>query len=61
VACFMQRYPGTMVTATFRFYEELNDSLTPERREHAFDCACVRAVKLWNMIEALGLLQENRG
>eukprot|EP01032_Pedospumella_encystans_P035787 gene35788-40484_t len=32
-----------MVTATFRFYEELNDFLPPERRRRAFDAPCARA------------------
>lgn len=44
-----------MVTATFRFYEELNDFLAPERRRHAFDCACARAATVKHMIEALGI------
>ncbi len=44
-----------MVTATFRFYEELNDFLAPERRRHAFDCPCARAATVKHMIEALGI------
>ncbi len=44
-----------MVTATFRFYEELNDFLAPERRKHAFDCPCARAATTKHMIEALGV------
>ena len=44
-----------MVTATFRFYEELNDFLAPERRRHAFDCPCARAATVKHMIEALGV------
>lgn len=44
-----------MVTATFRFYEELNDFLAPARRRHAFDCACARAATVKHMIEALGI------
>lgn len=44
-----------MVTATFRFYEELNDFLTPERRGHDFDCRCARAATTKHMIEALGV------
>jgi uncharacterized protein with PIN domain len=44
-----------MVTATFRFYEELNEFLSPERRRQAFDCACARAATTKHMIEALGV------
>lgn len=44
-----------MVTATFRFYEELNDFLPPERRRRAFDAACARAATTKHMIEALGV------
>lgn len=44
-----------MVTATFRFYEELNDFLPPERRRRDFDCVCARAATTKHMIEALGV------
>ncbi|RZI41975.1 twitching motility protein PilT [Herbaspirillum sp. HC18] len=44
-----------MVTATFRFYEELNDFLAPGRRKHEFDCSCARAATTKHMIEALGV------
>ena len=44
-----------MVMATFRFYEELNDFLAPNRRRHAFDCSCARAATVKHMIEALGV------
>lgn len=44
-----------MVTATFRFYEELNDFLAPIRRKHDFDCVCARAATTKHMIEALGV------
>ena len=44
-----------MVTATFRFYEELNDFLAPERRKRAFACRCARAATTKHMIEALGV------
>lgn len=44
-----------MVTATFRFYEELNDFLLPARRRHAFDCRCAQAATVKHMIEALGV------
>lgn len=46
---------GAMVTATFRFYEELNDFLAPARRRRAFDSACARAATTKHMIEALGV------
>ncbi|MFP5391779.1 MAG: Mut7-C RNAse domain-containing protein [Gammaproteobacteria bacterium] len=44
-----------MVTATFRFYEELNDFLPPARRKRAFSCPCARAATTKHMIEALGV------
>lgn len=44
-----------MVTATFRFYEELNDFLAPERRKREFACRCARAATTKHMIEALGV------
>lgn len=44
-----------MVTATFRFYEELNDFLPPARRRLAFDARCARAATTKHMIEALGV------
>ena len=44
-----------MVTATFRFYEELNDFLAPERRRREFACPCARAATAKHMIEALGV------
>ena len=44
-----------MVTATFRFYEELNDFLPPERRKREFASACARAATTKHMIEALGV------
>jgi uncharacterized protein with PIN domain len=44
-----------MVTATFRFYEELNDFLAPERRRREFACSCARAATTKHMIEALGV------
>lgn len=42
-------------TATFRFYEELNDFLAPERRRREFACRCARAATAKHMIEALGV------
>jgi uncharacterized protein with PIN domain len=44
-----------MATATFRFYEELNRFLAPERRGHEFGCRCARAATTKHMIEALGV------
>ena len=44
-----------MVTVTFRFYEELNDFLTPVRRGHEFVCACSRSATTKHRIEALGV------
>jgi hypothetical protein len=44
-----------MVTATFRFYEELNDFLVPDRRKQEFTCPCARAATTKHMIEALGV------
>jgi uncharacterized protein with PIN domain len=43
------------VTATFRFYAELNDFLAPERRGREFTCRCARAATTKHMIEALGV------
>lgn len=44
-----------MVTATFRFYEELNDFLPRARRGCAFTVPCARAATTKHMIEALGV------
>lgn len=44
-----------MVTATFRFYEELNDFLAPSRRKREFTAPCARAATTKHMIEALGV------
>ena len=44
-----------MVTATFRFYEELNDFLAPERRKGEFVCPCSESATTKHMIEALGV------
>jgi uncharacterized protein len=41
--------------AEFRFYEELNDFLPPERRKQAFWHACARAATVKNAIEAIGV------
>lgn len=44
-----------MVTATFRFYGELNDFLPPARRKIAFDACCAEDATAKHMIEALGI------
>jgi len=44
-----------MVTATFRFYEELNDFLPRARRGQAFSVGCAREATTKHMIEALGV------
>jgi len=44
-----------MVTATFRFYEELNDFLAPGRRKREFTVPCARAATTKHMVEALGV------
>ncbi|HEX8978568.1 MAG TPA: Mut7-C RNAse domain-containing protein [Parasulfuritortus sp.] len=44
-----------MVTATFRFYEELNDFLPPDRRYRAFDAPCAENATAKHAIEALGV------
>lgn len=44
-----------MVTATFRFHDELNDFLPRERRGQDFSCPCARAATTKHMIEALGV------
>jgi uncharacterized protein with PIN domain len=44
-----------MVTATFRFYEALNEFLAPEHRRREFACSCARAASAKHMIEALGV------
>lgn len=44
-----------MGTATFRFYEELNDFLAPDRRKQEFTVPCARAATTKHMIEALGV------
>lgn len=44
-----------MVTATFRFYQELNDFLPSRRRSKAFSTPCARAATTKHMIEAIGV------
>lgn len=44
-----------MASATFRFYEELNDFLAPQHRRRDFERACARAATVKHEIEALGV------
>jgi hypothetical protein len=44
-----------MTVAKFRFYEELNDFLPPQRRKVEFAYGCARAASVKNAIEALGV------
>lgn len=44
-----------MVTATFRFYEELNDFLALPLRRRAFERTCAKGASAKHMIEALGV------
>jgi len=46
---------SAMVTATFRFYEELNDFLPAGRRQREFSVACAENATSKHMIEALGV------
>jgi uncharacterized protein len=41
--------------AEFRFYEELNDFLLPERRKRAFAYACARRATVKNAVESMGV------
>ena len=44
-----------MVTATFRFYDGLNEFLPRERRQRAFATPCARDATVKHMVEALGV------
>jgi uncharacterized protein with PIN domain/sulfur carrier protein ThiS len=44
-----------MVTATFRFYGELNAFLAPARRQGAFTAPCAQNATVKHMVEALGV------
>lgn len=48
------RLPGT-VTASFRFYEELNDFIAPQRRYRDFELACATHASIKHVIEAIGV------
>jgi hypothetical protein len=50
-----------MVTASFRFIDELNDFLPRERRDRAFVAPCARAATTKHMIEALGVPHTEAG
>lgn len=50
-----------MATASFRFYDELNDFLPRERRGRQFVAACARAAAVKHMIEALGVPHTEAG
>ena len=54
-ACAPVERRAVPVRATFRFYEELNDFLAPDRRGHEFSVPCARAATTKHMIEALGV------
>jgi uncharacterized protein with PIN domain len=43
------------ISATFRFYGELNDFLAPPRRQRAFASPCAQNATTKHMIEALGV------
>jgi len=44
-----------LATATFRFYEELNDFLAPDRRRRDFVLACAEAATVKHAIESVGV------
>ena len=44
-----------MVTATFRFFEELNDFIARPLRRREFSCACAPGATTKHMIEVLGV------
>ncbi len=46
---------AAMTIARFRFYEELDDFLAPERRRHDFDARCARGATVKNAIESFGV------
>lgn len=46
---------SSMVNASFRFYEELNDFIAPERRYRSFELACPAEATVKHVIEALGV------
>ena len=44
-----------MATAEFRFYEELNDFLSPDKRKRTFTHPCAERATVKNAIESLGV------
>jgi hypothetical protein len=44
-----------MAVAEFRFYEELNDFLTPARRRRAFEYACAPHATVKHAVDSLGV------
>jgi len=54
---FVEAAGGTlaMVTATFRFYEELNDFIAPARRYRDFELSCSAGASLKHLIESVGV------
>ena len=44
-----------MTTATFRFYEELNDFMPPARRKRDFSSSCAENATVKQAVEALGV------
>ena len=44
-----------MAVASFRFYEELNDFVAPQRRRCDFDLRCADAASVKNAIESVGV------
>ena len=56
-----KRDTAVMVSATFRFHEELNGFLPRARRDCAFVAPCARAATAKHMIEALGVPHTELG
>jgi uncharacterized protein len=44
-----------IAVAVFRFFEELNDFLAPDRRKREFELACAEAATVKNAIESVGV------
>ncbi len=50
-----QKMGSASVMVSFRFYEELNDFIAPERRRREFDFSCASGVNIKHVIEAFGV------
>jgi uncharacterized protein with PIN domain/sulfur carrier protein ThiS len=50
-----ESYRGIVTTATFRFYEELNDFLSAPRQQVSFESPCAESATIKQAIEALGV------